>query len=244
MVSATQRVNRRSICAKSALTMYTHTCAMVQTSRVVRPELLDELPQDSPSAISSRRDLRIINRMLGSSTWFRQVLRGHYRPGEKVLEIGAGTGELGQVLHRIVPDLAGLDFARRPIDWPSDADWFETDVFAFERWAVYPIVIGNLFFHHFDGVALAQLGAILNEHARVIVASEPLRTRRTKRLFSLLCPLIRAHPVTRYDGCVSIDAGFRQDELPRLLCLDPEVWDWKVHETWIGSCRMVAERRL
>jgi hypothetical protein len=216
---------------------------MVHALRVVLPELLDELPQDSPAAINSRRDLRIINRVLGSSAWFRQVLHGRYRSGERVLEIGAGTGELGMVLHRIAPDLAGLDLGRRPIDWPPDAGWFETDVFAFERWADYPIVIGNLFFHHFDRAGLAQLGAVLNEHARVIVASDPLRTLRTARLFSLLCFFIRAHQVTRYDGRVSIDGGFRLDELPRMLRLDPEVWSWRVHETWIGSCRMVAERR-
>lgn len=217
---------------------------MVHASRVVLPELLDELPQDSPAAINSRRDLRIINRLLGSNAWFTHVLRRRYLPGDKVLEIGAGTGELGQALHHFVPAVAGLDFARRPIDWPPDASWFETDVFAFERWAEFPIVIGNLFFHHFDRVGLAQLGEVLSTHARVIVASDPLRTRRTARLFSLLCLLIRAHQVTRYDGGVSIDGGFRADELPRLLCLDPRIWDWRVRETWTGSCRMVAERRL
>ena len=223
--------------------MHTDACSMVHAARVVQPELLDELPQDSPAAINSRRDLRIINRVLGSSDWFRQVLLARYRLGEKVLEIGAGSGEMGQALRHITPDLAGLDLVRRPIDWPADAGWFETDVFAFERWADYPIVIGNLFFHHFDRAGLAQLGAGLNAHVRVIIASDPRRTRRTSRLFTLLCFLIRAHQVTRYDGRVSIDGGFRHDELPRLLGLDPAVWSWEVHETWTGSCRMVAERR-
>ncbi len=225
-------------------TMKTHAFQMVGVSRVVWPELLDELPQDSPAALNSRRDLRIINRLIGSKRWFRQVLRERIRLGEGVLEIGAGSGELGQFLHQVAPDLAGLDRARRPVNWPSPATWFETDVFAFSRWAKYPIVIGNLFFHHFDRAGLAQLGMKLNEHARVIVASEPLRRHRTVRLFSLLCPLIQAHPVTRYDGRVSIAAGFRHEELPQLLGLDPDIWDWQVNETGTGSYRMVAERRL
>lgn len=216
---------------------------MVRTSRVVLPELLDELPQDSPAAINSRRDLRVINHMLGSSAWFSQVLSNKYRQREQVLEIGAGTGELGQALRHITPDLAGLDLCRRPIKWPTHAAWFETDIFDFERWSKYPIVIGNLFFHHLDRARLAHLGQVLNKYARLIVASEPLRTRRTVRLFELFCFLIRAHQVTRYDGRVSIDGGFRHDELPRLLCLDPAIWNWSVHETWTGSCRMVAERR-
>jgi hypothetical protein len=128
------------------------------------------------------------------------------------------------------------------VDWPQQAVWFETDVLDFTAWRDYPIVIGNLFFHHFDRLALEQLGSDLNEHAQVIVASEPLRVRRTGRLFKLICPLIRAHPITRYDGRVSIAAGFRHNELPHLLRLNPAVWSWRVQETWLGSYRLVAER--
>ena len=211
--------------------------------RVVLPELLDELPQDSLAARASRRDLRMINLLLGSTAWFKKTLLELYRPGEYVLEIGAGTGELGRALHAVVPNVAGLDLCGRPPDWPKPTAWFQANVLEFAEWAAYPVVISNLFFHHFDRVGLAQLGAKLNEHARVIVASDPLRGRRTGRLFSLLCPLIRAHPVTRYDGRVSIAAGFRQEELPRLLQLDPSVWSWRVQENWLCSCRLVAVRR-
>jgi 2-polyprenyl-3-methyl-5-hydroxy-6-metoxy-1,4-benzoquinol methylase len=216
---------------------------MTGATRVVSRELLDELPQDSSAARASRRDLRIINHLLGSTGWFRQVLRNQHRTNERILELGAGTGELGRALNAIAPDVAGLDFARRPIDWPQKAHWFEIDVLNFARWEEYPIVIGNLFFHHFDHEGLARLGANLNAHARVIIASEPLRAPRAKRLFSLLCPLIHAHPVTRYDGRLSIGAGFLGDELPRLLLLDPTIWEWRVHETWLGASRLVAERR-
>jgi hypothetical protein len=106
------------------------------------------------------------------------------------------------------------------------------------------MVIGNLFFHHFDTAQLGVIGEQLGRSARVIVASEPLRTNRTRRLFALVSVLIRAHPVTRHDGRVSIAAGFRHDELPRLLRLDPAVWSWQVRETWRGASRLVAERRI
>lgn len=214
----------------------------ISTSRNVQPEILDILSQDSSAARASRRDLRIINHLLGSQAWFEDVLRKSRRAGESVLEIGAGTGELGRALSAIVPDVAGLDLSRRPVDWPQQALWFETDILDFVGWADYPIVIGNLFFHHFDGAGLEHLGARLNEHARVIIASEPLRARRTQTLWSLLCPLIQAHPVTRHDGRVSIAAGFRHDELPLLLQLDPAIWHWRVLETWLGSNRLVAEK--
>lgn len=211
-------------------------------TRSVRPEILDELSPDSPAAQASRRDLRIINRLQGNQAWFEGVLQDCRHTGESVLEIGAGTGELGRALGAIVPDLAGLDLVRRPMAWPQQAPWFETDVLDFTGWADYPIVIGNLFFHHFDNAGLARLGSRLNEHARVIITSDPLRVRRTTTLFSLLCPLIGAHPVTRHDGRVSITAGFRHDELPHLLQLDPTLWRCRLQETWLGSYRMVAER--
>jgi hypothetical protein len=214
----------------------------ISTSRSVQPEILDGLSQDSSAAQASRRDLRIINRLLGSQAWFSAVLRNIRQAREPVLEIGAGTGELGRALSAIVPSLAGLDLGRRPPDWPRQAPWFQTDVLNFTDWADYPIVIGSLFFHHFDSAGLAQLGAHLNKHARVIIASDPLRVHRTTALFALLCPLIQAHPVTRHDGRVSIAAGFRHDELPLLLQLDPALWHWRVEETWLGSSRLVAEK--
>lgn len=211
--------------------------------RVILPEILDTLPSDSPAARASRRDLRVINRLLGSHAWFRAILRERRRPGDDVLEIGAGTGELGRALHAFVPELAGLDRMSRPCNWPPLAPWFETDVLSFGRWREFPVVIGNLFFHHFDGERLARIGAQLDRHARLIVASEPLRAPRARRLFSLLCPVIGAHPVTRHDGRVSIGAGFRGEELPRLLRLDPSVWRWRIRESWLGASRLVAERR-
>ena len=211
--------------------------------RIVQPEILDGLPQGSPAARASRRDLRIINRLLGSRAWFEGVLREQRRAGERVLEIGAGTGELGRILSAIVPDLAGLDLAARPLDWPQPAGWFQADVLEFTGWAGFPLVVGNLIFHHFDHEQLERIGTQLGRHARVIVACDPLRGRRTARLFSLLSVLIHAHPVTRHDGRVSIAAGFRHEELPRLLRLDPAAWSWRARETWRGASRMVAVRR-
>ena len=232
-----------NIARQSRSTVATASVPRGITSRLVQPEILDGLSPDSSAARASRRDLHTINELLGSHDWFERVLRSKCRAGESVLEIGAGTGELGRTIGAFVPTIAGLDLRRRPRDWPGAALWFETDILDFTHWADYPIVIGNLFFHHFDRAGLAVLGARLNRYARVIVASEPLRVRRTSTLFALVCPLIRAHAVTRHDGRVSIAAGFRWDELPLLLELDPAIWHWRVQETWLGSSRMVAERR-
>lgn len=216
----------------------------MNATRLVRPELLDVLGEDEPAARRSRRDLRIINRMLGTAEWFQRVLSARVGSEETVLEIGAGEGELGvRLMAKRTVRIAGLDLARRPSNWPEHAPWYQTSVFDFEHWTEHPVVMGNLVFHHFTDAQLALLGERLNRHARLIVVGEPLRSRRASRLFAMLCPLIGADPVTRHDGRVSIEAGFCGDELPGLLGLDRRVWSWRVEETFLGACRVVAERR-
>lgn len=211
-------------------------------ARRVEPEILDGLDPASPAARASRRDLRRLNWLMGNEAWFRHVLPRHRRADEAVLEIGAGTGELGRSLRALAPRLAGLDLGPRPSGWPETARWYQTDVRAFAGWDEFPVVLGNLVLHHFDDAQLALLGARMRA-ARLIVASEPLRVNRTARLFSLLCPLIGAHAVTRHDGRVSIAAGFQGDELPRLLGLDPATWQWQVSAIWRGAYRLVAVKR-
>jgi hypothetical protein len=212
-------------------------------TRKLTPELLDSLPPDDLRAQGSRRDLRIFNAVLGGERWFRRTLPPLVRSGERVLELGAGTGELGAALARsaVVPD--GLDLGPRPTVWPAGARWHQADVFAFEDWGDYEVVIGNLIFHHFDAAALRLLGGRMAVRARLIVACELARWPVSQRLFSALCTIVRANAVSRHDGRVSIEAGFLGDELPELLGLDPEVWRWRVRTTHLGCYQMVAERR-
>lgn len=216
----------------------------MNSTRLVQPEILDSLPEDAPAARRSRRDLRILNRIMGNGAWIQRVLAARARKGERVIEIGAGDGALAMALMKNeLGPVAGLDLVRRPAGWPVRATWFQTSVFDFVSWPDYPVVIASLVFHHFSAGELALIGAQLSAHARLIVISEPLRTRRTSWLFRLLCPLIRADPVTRHDGRVSIEAGFRREELPTFLKLDAAEWTWKITETFGGAHRLIAERR-
>ena len=63
--------------------------------RSLEPEILDTLPPDHPDALHNRRDLALTNRILGTHEWMLQTVPGLVRPGERVLEVGAGIGELG-----------------------------------------------------------------------------------------------------------------------------------------------------
>jgi hypothetical protein len=211
--------------------------------RRLEPELLDSLPPDHPDALQSRRDLRVINRLMGNARWFRSTLAQHLKPGERVLELGAGTGELAQQLRSVAPLIDSIDRVPAPTTWPTHARWHQADIEHFGGWSDYPVVIGNLILHHFSDDALHKLGLALRPHARLLIFSEPTRKPFNQQFWRIAAPLAGANPVTRHDGYVSIAAGFRGGELPYALGLDPVLWQWRVTTTLLGAYRLIAQRR-
>jgi hypothetical protein len=211
--------------------------------RTLKPELLDSLPPDHPDAQRSRRDLVLINRIMGNHRWIARTLPALVRPGERVLELGAGTGELGQRLAHSGVISDGLDLVPRPDTAAPSARWHQSDLLTFPGYLRYPTIVGNLILHHFSDDQLRQLGARLRESARLVIACEPWRDRRCQLLFKVLAPLFGANHVTRHDAIVSIAAGFRAGELPAALGLDDGNWDYRCHTTALGAYRMVAIRR-
>jgi hypothetical protein len=212
-------------------------------NRVLTPELLDSLPPTSPEAVQSRSDLVRVNRIMENPAWFARNAPLLARRGERALELGAGDGALALSLRTAGLPTDALDRFPAPANWSAAALWHVTDLLAFEKWAAYPIVVGNLILHHLDAPALAALGAKLDRSARVLVFNEPLRHRRARLLWAIAAPLFGASRVTRHDGRVSIEAGFRADELPVALGLSADRWDYRISTTFLGAYRMIAIRR-
>jgi SAM-dependent methyltransferase len=212
-------------------------------NRACEPEILDSLPHDHPDAAHNRRDLRIINAVMRNRAWFLRVLRAHSGAGEPILELGAGTGELGAALGRAGFAVDGLDLWPRPARWPQRRAWHQADLRAFGGYGAYPVVIGNLILHQFQDAELAEIGRILRGSARVIAACEPERRRLSQTIMAAVGPVLGASPVTLHDARVSIQAGFQGGELAAALGLSPGEWDVTCATTHLGAYRMVAVRR-
>ena len=218
---------------------------MFAPTRIVLPELLDELDPCDPRATHSRRDLRRVHRAMGSLSILNAAiarLRLTRRP-TRILELGAGDGSLLLRLARAQPEWRGvsltvLDRQELLSDETQDAfarvGWSLTVMRAdVMEWARrdppqhFDLCITTLFLHHFNSAALGVLLAAIAACTDAFVACEPRRSR-VAWLGSKLVWMLGANTVTRGDAVKSVEAGFAHRELTALWP-NPHA-DWRCTE--------------
>ena len=199
--------------------------------RQVVPEILDSLSGDDPGALRSRRDLRLINVLMGNERW---ILKQNYCGG--VIELGAGEGQLTRKI-AARGQVVGLDLQERPDG--LDVPWLAGDLFQILPEVEGETIVANLVLHHFRDNQLAQLGKLIRDR-RSLIAVEPWRSKISLAEGYALWPLI--NHITKHDMMVSIRAGFRNGELRKLLDLGDE-WEWKEEVSLLGGIRVLAWRK-
>ncbi|WP_367874521.1 hypothetical protein [Luteolibacter sp. Populi] len=210
--------------------------------RVVEPEIIDRLPPDHPDVIRSRRDLKMINFLMGNERWIARKIHAFPEVRARgIIEIGAGEGTLLQRLSGKYPGipLRGCDLAPRPAGLPERIAWDQRDVFECLAENSAGILAANLFLHHFEDDELPRFGPLFAKF-EVLAFNEPFRTPQTITDARIILPLVGR--ATKHDMLVSIRAGFLHGELPRLLGLDPAQWRISEETTWRGGIRMLASR--
>ena len=215
---------------------------MRELNRVIIPEILDSLNPADPRAVRSRRDLRWIDLYLGNSRWIvRQLKKQTPRPA-RIIEIGAGEGDLCCKLQTSLPSstVTGLDLIQRPASLPVSIQWIGGDFYQTLPNINADACIGSLILHHFSDEALRDLGAHLQSF-RSLTFCEPLRARLPLFLSKLSCPFLSE--VTRHDMPASIRAGFGPGEPPALLGLDSKKWHIRESSHWRGALSLVGLRR-
>ncbi|MGJ3241539.1 MAG: class I SAM-dependent methyltransferase [Opitutales bacterium] len=217
--------------------------------RRVEPEILDQLPFDDPVAQRNRRDIARFNSLMGNFRWIRDQLAAAaplpFRG--KILELGAGLGDLAlhlrdQGIIDADTDYRGLDICPRPDAWPDTWTWHQEDLLAFERTDGAPdLIVANLILHQFEtGDLGGPIGRLCRSATRIIAAETARRRRHRWQL--PLAVLLGMHPVSFHDARVSIQGGFRHNELPQLLGLTGPAWQTDIKHTFLGGYRMTAHR--
>ncbi len=209
--------------------------------RLVTPELLDSLPPNDPEAVRSRRDLHRVNRLMGNERWILRAVDDFSKEAApRMVEIGAGEGVLCNRLARKFPEatITAYDLAPRPATLDPRVDWRQGDLFK-QPAPCGDVLIANLFLHHFEDDALAELGRWM-ANFRMGIFNEPDRAHLPHFLGTLAHPFINR--VTRHDMHVSIRAGFAAGEIPRSLGLDATHWKSEETSTWRGARRVIAWR--
>jgi hypothetical protein len=221
-------------------------------SRVVEPEILDDLPVQAPEARRSRGDLVRVNALMRHAHHIRRALPGHVT---RIVDLGAGDGTLllnmlendpGRVRHVTLVD-------RRPVADETTIAQFRrlevavdiivADVFDWLRGSTVhrPAIIANLFLHHFQTPALQELLGLAARRCDIFIACEPRRGTWPAFAASLL-GVIGCNRVTRHDARISVRAGFRGSELAALW---PETAGWQIQEREAGLfSHLFTARRL
>ena len=196
--------------------------------RVLTTEILDVLPPEDPRALRSRRDLVLINAMMCQSAIMAGALSGFPAP-KLIADLGGGDGRfMLKVARRLAKHWPGVTLMvadRRPVvsvetracfarlGWRCES--LSGDVQETLSLIQPDIVTANLFLHHLDDAALAQLLARVARRAKGFVACEPRRSA-----FALLGArmvfALGANDVTRHDAVASVRAGFLGRELSSL----------------------------
>lgn len=208
-------------------------------TRLVAPEILDDLPETDPRAIASRNDLRRLNFLMFQHRIMAGMMSNHVAsPPRRILELGSGDGSFMLAVARRLSkrwsnvDLVLLDrqalVERERVAEFKALGWnvttVQSDVF---EWTAssgserFDAISANLFLHHFEDTDLLLLLRGLAPMAPVFLATEPLRTR-FPLLASRMLRVIGANDVTRHDAPASVRAGFAGDDLSRLWPRDEQ----------------------
>lgn len=225
-------------------------------ARRLEPEWLDELPPDDPRARRSRRELRLVNALMGNARYMARALQGSIADGARLADLGTGDGMLMlRIAERLRPRPAGVTLALvdrlnavseetlarfAALGWRAAhhaadaADWLRAT-------SPCDAITVNLFLHHLERAPLAELLALIAARTRAFVACEPRRSALALSGSHALV-LLGIGPVTRHDAVLSVRAGFADDELSRAW---PDAGAWALEERRVGlfSHLFAARRR-
>jgi hypothetical protein len=184
--------------------------------RVILPELLDHA--NLQDARENLKDLVRINRYFGGYRLVRGMLAEFQRPGDRfsLLDVGAASGDMGASIRESFSraNIVSLDRIGRHLALAPHpklvADAFQMP---FPQGS-FDFVFASLFLHHFSNDQVVELLRSFKRVAgRAVIVLDLERGPLAYRFLPATRWLFGWHPITVYDGPVSVQAAFKKDEL-------------------------------
>ena len=202
--------------------------------RATEREIIDDMTLDPADMDRVLSNLATINRFLGGYATTVRAFEKLVEPGNKVirvLDVGAGGGDVARRLVewgranrrdvRIVTcDLssAAAAFAAKSLAGLEGASVVQADVLALPfREQSFDVVMCSLFAHHFPTPVVAQfLIAMHSISRRGVIVNDLHRHPLAFAGIWTLTRLLRASPIVRNDGPLSVRRAFVRDDLDEL----------------------------
>ncbi|HZU28725.1 MAG TPA: methyltransferase domain-containing protein [Bryobacteraceae bacterium] len=184
--------------------------------RCIEPELLDDAPENE--ARQSLRDLVRINKWSGGHGLARRLVGEFSTPADQftVLDVGSGTGDMGDAIRRGFPRALVTSLDRDSLHAAlAPPPHLIADAFALPfPPRSFDFVFCSLFLHHFENGAIALLLRSFAEVARrAVLAIDLERGPLAWHALAATRWLFHWHPITLHDGPISVQAGFKREEL-------------------------------
>jgi 2-polyprenyl-3-methyl-5-hydroxy-6-metoxy-1,4-benzoquinol methylase len=195
-------------------------CEKRPIMRVPRPELLDSA---APTLASTNlRDLARINRWFGGHRALLQILKtliDHPMEQFTLLDVGAGSGDMGQCIRVHYPRVTVTSLDRRCFHLSrAGAPRVAADAFQLPfRHGAFDFVLCSSLLHHFPDSRATELISALRPFARRSLIILDLERHLLPYWFLPMTKwLLNWSHMTVHDGRVSVAAAFRPAELLNL----------------------------
>lgn len=203
-------------------------------TRSMETEIMDDLQCQGPVVHQTLRELEFINQWLGGNAvtldGVRQLSRGHQ--SLTIADLGCGGGDMLKMLarwgrkNRLTLSLIGLDanpyiveFARKNCKEYPEIQFEAVDIFSRGFYSrKYDIIIGTLFYHHFQQDLLINLFDRLKNQVRIgVVVNDIHRHPLAYYSIKLLTALFSKSAMVKFDAPLSVVRAFSKAELTEVL---------------------------
>jgi 2-polyprenyl-3-methyl-5-hydroxy-6-metoxy-1,4-benzoquinol methylase len=228
------------------------------SARSTEIEIMDDLLCRGEVVHQTLRELEFINTWLGGNavtiTALDQLL--HDWPVNEtitIVDLGCGGGDMLRIIHAWAAKkgfsvkLIGIDanphiitFARKSLLHLPEIEFLALDIFSAEfKNLVFDVVVGTLFYHHFDNDQLSSFFQNLRYQAKKgIIINDIHRHALAYYSIKLLTTLFSKSSMVRFDAPLSVLRAFKKAELAKIL-RNAGIQDFRLQWKWAFRWRVI-----